>query len=268
MSGFIEDAFIEKNKDRFASILKKPFSPDEVSLIVKKCIEIEIEENKFIDDIPIAFCEKPFEIPGIQDDLIQFLLDVKIGSQLRNLLSELKVQGKDSFNIDHVGKIINVAMALYEKLDWKTDKIFEKIVLASYLHDHSIKSKPELIKYKSLEEIDANQVSLGVQNYFTVFNHPEKSYSTLANLDNIHLDVLSMVRYHHEQPNGKGFPNKIQYTKLNALVSLFIAAHDFVNYCEESSKVDIEDFINKKSEVYTGPIFKKILKAFYQLAND
>ncbi len=265
MSGFIEDTFIEKNKDRFSAILKKPFDPEEIYSVVKKCIDCEIAENKFLDDIPIAFCEKPFSVPGIQDDLIQYLLDVKVGSQLRNALIELKTLGNNHHSINHIGKIINVAMALYEKLDWKSDKIFEKIVLAAYLHDYSIKSKPELMKLKSLEEIDSNQVALGGQNYFTVFNHPEKSYVMLASLDNIHLDVLSMVRYHHEQPNGKGFPNKVQYTKLNALVSLFIAAHDFVNYCEENPNEDINEFLNIKSSVYTGPIFKKIMKAFSQL---
>lgn len=261
MSGMIEENFIEKNKNRFYAIVKKPFEVEDVIDLVKKNIDSTKEET-YLNDIPVVYCEKPFPAPDLQDLVFNFLLTLKPNSKLRNLLTELKNLNSDELVIlDQAGKIINVAFALALKLDWNKENLIEKIVLASYLHNFVLKNKPFLLKFNSFEDINANQKELGMQNYFQTINHSENMVKMLQGVEDIPSDVLDMIKNHHELPNGKGFPQKLDHHKLSATSALFIVAHDIVHYSEGRPNWTIADYLNERSSFFQGTHFKKIAKA-------
>lgn len=267
MSGMIEQSFIEKNKDCFLAVVKKPFEVDGVITLVKKTI-LQSEDNKnYVDDIPVVYCEKPFHNPQLSRTLESFLANgIKIDSKSRNLLSELKnLKGDEIKLLDHIGKVINVACTLALKLDWNKDNLLEKLMLAAYFHDFSLRQRPDLLHFNSFEEVNAWQKELGVQSYFLTINHPENTAKMLQTLEEFPSEVLDMIRTHHELPDGKGFPAKLDHNKLSALSALFISAHDYVEFCEARSDWDLKVYLKERKNFFIGHNFKKILKCFEQL---
>ena len=75
------------------------------------------------------------------------------------------------------------------------------------------------------------------------------------------------MEQHHEHAKGTEFPAGLRAPAITPLSSLFILAHDMVDYyIEHNGKVDVEEFLCGDFDKYNAGNFKKVMKAIAKIA--
>lgn len=265
LSGIINSQFAERNKQRFAGIIVKPFDSNVLIETVKSIIDGKIEVS--YDDLPVPTCELPFSIPQLQEKVHKVMDQVKKNSKLKQLFSELKIdRDSDSFMMTHIGMLINISTGISTKLEWNTEKTLEKFVYASYLHDMALSEHPELSLIKgTITEIELMKDKMDLRDYKLLFEHSNIAAKKIDEIVEIPQDVGIMVKQHHELPKENGFPAKIPHTKITPLSTVFIVSHDLVHYIFENPKWTVKEYVTSVKTKFRGPHFSKVLAALSEL---
>ena len=270
-SRLINMQFIERNFNRFAGIIMKPFDHSELVDLVK---EILIKDDSINDDpksisadgneevVPYLTCAMPFPVPQL-DSMVNKMLDqVRKTSKLKNLFKSLKIdRTPGSFAQARIGLIINISVGISAKLDWSSDKTLEKFVYAAYLHDMALAGRADLALISSLEQLESMKSTLSEEDYKLVLDHPNIAANTIEDYKEISTDVVAILRQHHELPYGNGFPAKISYNKITPLATIFIVAMDLAEYILHEPNWKIDKYLLKGREKFKGIHFMKVLEA-------
>lgn len=269
MSGYIDDKFIEKHKNRFAGILRKPFEKSELLIAIQNALAgtppEEIKEDAATEELPTIKCDLPFPVNQLQSRVDNILKQVKKTSKLKQLLLNVVDRSSDNYIMAHVGLIINISTAIALKLEWNTDKTLEKFVYAAYLHDMALKSRPDLARYRSIDNIEAMKDKFTPEDFDLLWRHSEIAAKTIEDYKEIPPEVEAIVRQHHELPKGNGFPNKHDHKKIIPLAVVFIVAHELADYIILNPNWKLENFVEEYRKKITGAHFHKILKALEEM---
>lgn len=265
LSGIINSQFIEKNKNRFAGIIMKPFQGEQLQELLKKILAGNAEQTH--DDIPVPDCQMPFAIPQLQEKVSKVLDQVKKNNRLKQLFSELKIdRNGNDFLTKHIGLLINISTGISTKLEWNTDKTLEKFVYAAYLHDMALSDRPDLAEVKGTAiELEILQEKMNPKDYKLVLDHALLAAKKIDEIVEIPQDVGIMVKQHHELPRANGFPARIPFGKITPLSTVFIVSHDLVNYIIEHPKWTLKEYIASVKTKFRGPHFSKVLAALNEL---
>jgi response regulator RpfG family c-di-GMP phosphodiesterase len=149
-----------------------------------------------------------------------------------------------------------IAVAILTKTSWDKPETRNKLVLAGFLHDATIRS-PEFS-----ESIFGDPAEL-----LTVKDHPMEVQELLKKLKTIPPDLDRILMEHHERPDGSGFPRKLDGNQVHPLSSVFIFAHDIVDCIfklQIEGKALSESNVQELLEVgdYTVGNFQKCYEAF------
>lgn len=272
MSGYINDQFIEKHNERFAGILRKPFEKNELLTMIKNAVaengnteEVSnLHENN--EELPTIKCDLPFPVNQLQSRVDNILKQVKKTSKLKQLLLSVVDRSSDNYIMAHAGLIINISTALAIKLEWNTDKTLEKFVYSAYLHNMALKSRPDLARYTSFDNIELLKDKFSSEDFQLIWNHPEVAAKTVTEYKEIPPEVDTIIRQHHELPKGNGFPSHHNHKKIIPLSAVFIVAHELANYIIRNPNWKLEKFIEEYRKKITGAHFHKILKALEEMA--
>jgi response regulator RpfG family c-di-GMP phosphodiesterase len=112
-----------------------------------------------------------------------------------------------------------ISVAILKNTSWDTPDTRNKLVLAAFLHDATIRD-PMLSE--SLFDEDPKLL--------TVKEHPIEVQEILKKLKNIPPDLDRILLEHHERPQGTGFPKGLTGSQLHPLSSIFIFSHDIVDH--------------------------------------
>lgn len=271
MSGYIDDNFIEKHKTRFAGILRKPFEKSELLSIIRQALQTkpitneEPKEDNASEELPTIKCDLPFPVNQLQSRVDNILKQVKKTSKLKQLLLNVVDRSSDNYIMAHVGLIINISTAIALKLEWNTDKTLEKFVYAAYLHDMALKSRPDLARYRSVDNIEVIKDKFTPEDFDLLWRHSEIAAKTIEDFKEIPPEVEAIVRQHHELPKGNGFPNRFDHKKIIPLAAVFIVAHELADYIIRNPSWKLDKFIEEYRKKMTGAHFHKILKALEDL---
>lgn len=264
MSGIITSQFVERNSQRFAGILAKPFEHDDLrkkveEILGAKKVEVKTDEV-LVDEIPYLKCDLPFPIYQLEQRVSKIMGEVKKNSKLKQLFAQMNIdRNADNYFLTHIGMLINISTAICINMDWNTDKTLEKFVYAAYLHDMALSSKPELARINSLEELEARKETLTAHEYKLIFEHPNIAARSIDGMVEIPTDVSMIIKQHHELPKETGFPAKCGYQKIPPLSVVFIVAHDLTDYIFANPKWTIEEYIKLSRSKFKGSHFSKIL---------
>jgi response regulator RpfG family c-di-GMP phosphodiesterase len=269
VSGIITTTFVDKFSKRFAGILMKPFSHDDVRNITETILGLrsapapsKILSEATLDEIPNLKCEMPFPLIQLEQRVSKILDQVRKSSNMKQLFSQLKIDRSESqYNLTHVGMIINISTAICMELEWSSDKTLEKFVYAAYLHDMAISDRPEFAKLNTFESLEDKRNELTAEEYKIILEHPNIAGNTVVGMREIPADVEAMLRQHHELPNGKGYPSKCTHQKITPLTSVFIVAHDLTEFILNNQKWTLNDYVEKSRGHFPGANFIKIFKA-------
>ncbi len=145
--------------------------------------------------------------------------------------------------------------AMLKKATWSSKAIQEKMNLAVMLRDITLTE----------EQIDFIEENRGKPLPPDLKEHPNKIGDMIDSPLNTSIpkEVAVIIRQHHEQPDGSGFPSGTPYSKLTILAAYHIVADEFITLMikyDFDLKMKADVFTELTSRYYQGD-FKKAVKA-------
>lgn len=163
---------------------------------------------------------------------------------LKTILYDLELKG-DYFV--KKGLIMNyICIDIISKTKWNADHVRKNFSMACLLHDYTINDKRYL---KNFDEKEAKGIE-GQKKWQRFLSHSEKEAKTLSEHHEIPVEVINLIRYHHINLDGTGFPeNKVN--DLTFFSQVFNVSHSLaIEILEE------------------GPTKKTVAGYFYQLSQN
>ena len=154
------------------------------------------------------------------------------------------------------------------QLQWASNWTYQKLVLASFLHDLPI-SNQELAALGSLSELEAMKSRFTSQELENYKSHPEQAAGMARQMSEIPSDVDLILLQHHERPDGSGFPQQLNQSSIAPLSALFIIAHDLSTYLMNTGgDLDLTLFFQDTKAVYQSGQFKKVFIALEKMVSQ
>lgn len=146
--------------------------------------------------------------------------------------------------------------------EFKAGKYAEKVSLAILISDVLLTEEEYWTSFSSnLEKITED-----------IRNHPKLIADKIG--ENIlPLNVICMIRQHHEKPDGSGYPNGLNCNNINIFAAYYIIAEDFVSMLLRVKMRSNEiqsciDQINKKYCKYLNCSFERGLASFNKIIKN
>lgn len=165
-------------------------------------------------------------------------------------------QSPGSYLTKHSVALAFIASAVLKKSKWDSPDTRNKLVLASFLHDASIR------------KTDFDEAFFNDDNdLITLKDHPTEVLNLINKIKNIPPDLDRILLEHHERPDGSGYPRKLNGLQIHPLSSIFILSHDIVDtiFKLQLNNSDITDEMLQeeiKDDPYLSGHFKKSIDAF------
>lgn len=158
--------------------------------------------------------------------------------------------------------IIGCAISTY--LNSSSDQIREKIVLASLFHDIYL-DEGRLVYMSNIQIMTDTSLTTRERRELAV--HSKEVIELLKNMPAVPPNVTKMILEHHEMPECKGVPGKLDAFTISPLACLLIIAEDFYHLCYQNGmNVAARLYaLQRLKEVYEKGNFIPILKALEQL---
>lgn len=165
-----------------------------------------------------------------------------------------------------VHSILNCFMttALAQSYQFKGEFAQEYLALASFFHDasleaHQVKNEGRFLKAAALK------IPINKEDWLWIKDHPEASANMLALWSPCPAEVITIIRQHHEKPDGSGFPEGLKDTQIHELAACFIIAEEIViSYLELKDRLAVEKHLRSLESIYKNEPFA----TFYKLALD
>lgn len=154
-----------------------------------------------------------------------------------------------------------LACAMAQSMDWRSETTFQKLTMASMLHDVTLRNE-NLCQIKTLKELEVNKDHFTSEEITAYQTHPVQISQMVKSFQDIHADVDLIISQHHESPLGGGFPKGLPGGRISPLACLFIVAHDLADaLVEKGMSFDLNEFMESRKELYNSGNFKKALAA-------
>src|SRR5205085_9870426 len=108
---------------------------------------------------------------------------------------------KDKYTQGHSERVGKYSEIIAREMGWSDEEV-EGIAVAGYLHDIG-KLVVERDIINAPYRIDAKQSS-------ELNRHPAAGYEILLPISHPYADIPLMARYHHERPDGRGYPDRLK----------------------------------------------------------
>ncbi len=141
-------------------------------------------------------------------------------------------------------------------LGWSSDLSRMKLGLAAIIHDCFLDRESwSIITYRDHPELD----DLSAHQVQSFLDHT-KTAAEMARQFTRYPEADFIIEQHHELPDGNGFPNGIQASKITKISALFIVANSFVIQLIESglSLSTIKNTVDSFESIYSLGNFKEI----------
>lgn len=198
-----------------------------------------VEQNKKLLESPsevstIEICGENLEVMkeslytlGLTDEQLS-LMSATVESCIDSLGAEPPIQKSleaflksKGYYVSHSLTAAFISYRILCKLGMTQDSIISKLFYASILHDVTLQDSnlcqiyningPE---YQELPKKDRDKIK----------NHMLECANLLEDCASVPSDVLTIIKEHHELPDGTGFPRGLNETNLSGLSLIFIAA--------------------------------------------
>jgi response regulator RpfG family c-di-GMP phosphodiesterase len=171
----------------------------------------------------------------------------------------------DSYIASHSVLLAYIACGVASLMGWKSDMTFYKLTLAAFLHDILLKN-PRLAEIQTFQELENRREEFEPTEITAFMGHPQDAAQLLRNAKDIPLDVDIIILQHHERPDGKGFPGRLNYMKISPLSAVFVLGHEILRFHQKNpSKTpgspDVLDFVKGLSVEFQKGYFKSLVHA-------
>lgn len=173
------------------------------SQLASKAIEL-IKNNLIKCGFNPSVLKVADEVTNLQIEMI------KDSPELSDFLT--RFQNFRRINTDHTRLISYIVVVMLEDLSWDSESTLQKMCTAALLHDFSMSD--ELIEKVSLGTMLSN---LNEEEKRIYLRHPEESSHVAKHFESMTAGIVRFILEHHELPNGKGFPRKMNYNNVHPL---------------------------------------------------
>lgn len=179
---------------------------------------------------------------------------------MRALLQRFKTM-EGSFLHNHSFLTATIALSVGQKFTWMNYENKEKIFLASILHDLGHKDKDHA-KFEGLSKTGLETLEDDVRE--AILKHPTIFAQKLAQVPDIHQDVLKIVKDHHGVKGDNSYPSQVYPNEINLIFALFILSHEFAIklYSIAFNPEKIGKILEQIIEEFDKGNYKKILPEF------
>ena len=170
-----------------------------------------------------------------------------------------KMEGSFLYNHSYLTSVI--ALSAGKKFTWMNYENREKIYLGSVLHDLGYKNKDNAL-YENLTKTQIE--SLDDDKKSDILKHTNRFIEKLKDIDDLHEDVIKMIRDHHGVHGEESYPKAISPTKINLVLALFFVSHEFslalyrINFNENKIETELNELVEK----FNIGNYKKVLPEF------
>lgn len=177
------------------------------------------------------------------------------------------IEAKDNYTHDHTTRVTNLSVEIAKKLAEKNkkamdSKFIESLHIASLLHDVGKIGVPEQILNK--------RGSLTIGEWNKIKEHPLIGVAILKPIKEIEHSLVG-IKYHHERPDGLGYPEGLKGDQIPLIASIISVADSFDAmtsdrpYRKALFKGDAVKEIKKLSNLQFNP---RVVEAFLELAQE
>jgi len=216
--------------------LTKPWHDDELKQTLRQAL-LQYHMKKENDRLTILTIEQNAELTELNQTLEQKVLDrtEKIVTLNKSLQSSLLATVQSmaglgemhSFSIgSHSKRVSSLVQKMLEKLGISGWEAVQAIIAAS-LHDiGKIGIPADILKHEHGSSLTANELEI-------LKLHPIKGESVLLGIPNLE-DAARIVRHHHENFNGSGYPDKLAGENIPLGSRLIAVANAYDNICNNT----------------------------------
>lgn len=211
-------------------IKKKMAEPGHVRNHVGVAVETYTYAHKLLASIGI----NESELKMIDESIGQFFISIeketKLTKRLKKLLDENGYVAKHSLMTLYLTTLIS------QHLVWHSEQTQERIQIAAFFKDIFI-DKELLAKIRLKKDpLFSSMADIDVQK---VLGHPQKAVDALKKFKRFSPEIESLIKDHHELPDGTGFPRGLLSKSVSPLNAAFITSSYFAQ--EVISLENMED---------------------------
>jgi len=230
-------------------------------VIVKEQIPKEVKA-KFLTGLisdASTFFEKsgftnPTQILRLSEFIVEFGAEVESFDEIFRILKDMKdLEAKLAMSTAMVALLIAEEMGITQKAT------FEKLTLASMLHDVGVRHVPP-------EVLNKPSHLWNYEERFIYEQHPLKAVEILKNIKALPDDVLLMIAEHHENALGTGFPKRLRDVKVSPLGRILGLANQFshliihseVEKIQETAQVTLQYIENVLGQPFNKQVYSSL----------
>jgi len=207
--------FVElMNKELTAKFFKHDTSPEEKLQILQSSFNV-LKGSMTKTGISKAAINLTFELAKKSGEFISGHM----------LTKDFFQKFKSSCSSEYVRSLFvgSVAISMLDTLEWKSDAVKERVLQALLLRDILL-APEDFASIKKCRETPKNLLA-------DVYNHPQRMVELLTKdaCRDFSPDVLVMIECHHERPDSKGFPGKVNDQNIPILPAMLIIADEFID---------------------------------------
>jgi response regulator RpfG family c-di-GMP phosphodiesterase len=182
--------------------------------------------------------------------------------KLGNILARLNLfQGQ--YISAHSTLTSYLGCAIASHMEWASESTFQKITMASFLHDISL-DNVDLAECEKVEDVRARGFGDAEEKEFR--EHPQKAAEVARTFHEVPPDVDVIIAQHHERPDGTGFPRKLSGPHIAPLACVFLVAHDMAKAAlKTGAEFEVQAYMEQAKARFSGSQFRKIFTALEHL---
>ena len=180
--------------------------------------------------------------------------DPGLSEVLKKLMSQ-----EGEYIASHSSICSYLSCAIAAQLKWGSETTFYKLSLACFLHDITLENQTlaAIGSLEELEKVKGNYTEAEIKEYR---EHPMAAADYAKKMTEVPPDVDTIIRQHHEKPDGTGFPRKLTHAYIAPLAAVFIVAHDLTRYAMQvGDEFNPQIFVDQVKDLYKQSQFKKVL---------
>ena len=127
------------------------------------------------------------------------------------------IEAKDRYTGGHTKRVLHYSMAIADYINL-TAQERENLRLAAILHD--------IGKIGIDDKVLKKQYALNDEEYEIMKKHPAIGHEILSQVDGLK-DIVDAMRYHHERPDGKGYPYGLSGDQIPKIASIISVADTY-----------------------------------------
>ncbi len=180
----------------------------------------------------------------------------KIGIFLKKLL-----QSQESYSFKRSALISAISYQVLPQMDWgsgdQLQQMFLKIHTVSFYHDLGLEEESHLkILFKNQFD-ESNKFTSKERDL--ILNHAQKMATLMQGISKLPQGVDLIVKQHHGQTNGIGFPEKLS-SSISPLAIFFIVIEHFASLLLEcSDKIQFEPLFDEMYKRHNLPSYRKVV---------